>query len=400
MRFAHTTCPANWTLPSHTSLFTGLYPARHGVREEEQALDPAVPDLVESLKAAGFATAAFTGGGFLGKKYRLDRGFDEYKCAGLTRAWETTLSDAKRWLVKHHDQDVFLFLHTYEIHAPYASPPRYLRRFRPSHRSEFHGTVDQIHRLALRGNLDEQELKTVRAFYDAGIAYTDDLLGQFLAWLDEQKLSDNLLLIVASDHGEELWEHGDHGHNQDHLGDEVTDVPLIVRLPKLDDAPAKGNVVEGEVSFMDVMPTVLDAVGLDRPAGIDGFSLMPELAGWNPDPADARARARRRLDAPGGDGRVGLTEGRHFVAAQSGRWKTVTALPGAAPLEHEGWPALYDLSQDAAELKPQPPVGPAAKALQAAVDTLVGTPAAAAADTSGSVIDEETRRQLEALGYL
>jgi len=397
-RFSNATAPSNWTLPSHASLFTGLYPARHGVREKHQILDDVPAHLVESLRDAGFATAGFTGGAYLNAHFGLDRGFDHYQSE---QEWEhstnETLTKAKQWLGGHRDHDVFLFLHTYEIHAPYTAPPQYARLFTSNPRSQFQGLIVQLQEMKKKESLRPQDIQVVIDRYDAGIAYTDDMLGEFLAWLAEEQLDSNMLLIISSDHGEEFWEHGDHSHGGDLLGNEVTQVPLIIRLP---DGSGAGAVVAEEVSFLDIMPTVLDAVGVSRPHGLDGFSLMPELAGWPVKDIDSEARQRRQYqpDRPGHG--VGICEGDRFVAAQTRHWKALTTYPGVAFPGHDLWPALFDLQADAAELAPLPPDDAMFRRLADAVERLVGNGRARRDSlTDATEVDATTRRQLEALGY-
>lgn len=403
VRCARATAPSNWTLPSHASLFTGLLPARHGVREQRHVLGEEPAHLVETLRDDGFATAAFTGGGFLHPRHGLDRGFDHYDWQEeFEHAWDDTLDEARAWLSRRRDRDVFLFLHTFEIHVPYTAPPMYLRRFSDNHRMRFGGLAVQIQALKRKGDeLRPRDIADVVARYDAGIAYADDLLGRFLDWLAAEGLDGNLLLVVTSDHGEELWEHGDHGHNDDHLGPEVTDVPLLLRLPG---GAAGGTVVPDEVSFLDVMPTVLDAAGLPRPAGLDGYSLLPEIDGRPPARGEREARRRRRLTPEvGPDGpAVGFCEGPRHAAVIAPGWRLLAPLPGLEPSPpHAIWPALYDLEADPGTLDPLPATGDVAERLRAALGRFAGeeTGPRHTPPTAGE-LDEGTRRQLEALGYL
>jgi arylsulfatase A-like enzyme len=397
VRFARATAPSNWTLPSHASLFTGLYPQRHGVVNEHQALDETPEHLVERLRQAGFATAAFTGGGFVSARHGLDQGFDHFgEADDAEKVFDRTLAEAGDWLVEHRDRDVFLFLHTYEIHMPYTPPREVVKRFLRDPRSPFRGLTVQIQQMLKNERLRPIDVEPVVDHYDAGIAHADALLGGFLDRLATEGLDTNLLLVVASDHGEEFWEHGSHGHNDDRLGGEVTDVPLIVTLPG---GAGAGRVPADEASFLDVLPTVLDAAGIDRPAGLDGYSLMPDLADWPVADVDAVPRARRRVHPNTPEHGTGICEGRHLAAVRSWRWKGIAPLPGSdAPTVPS---RLYDLAADPGELAPLPWEGAAADLLGGALDRLLGAGAGERhAPPSADGMDEATRRQLEALGYI
>ena len=400
LRFDHATCPGNWTLPSHASLFTGIYPTHHGLELREAALSEEVGCLTEQLQAAGFATGSVNGGAFLRARYGYDRGFDHWaSMPQLDRELEEVLKQSREWLSEHRDQDVFFFLHTYEIHAPYTPPKPYIRRALPHPRTTFQGHNRNLKELKERGATAD-EIYDVRGHYDAGILYTDEKFGEFMDWLAAEGLDENLLLIVASDHGEQFWEHGEHGHGKNMLGPELTDVPLIVRLPGGAGAwpELAGGVRAEEVSFLDVMPTVLDAAGLPRPPGIDGFSLLPEITGAPVSEVDAVARARRTVTVDGEERLLGLTEGLYWVSVRAGQWKAVLPRPGRPVRSERYGPFLFDLAADPGQLEQGAMEGPVAEALQDALAGLIRVPERPHQPNLAPV-DEETKRQLEALGY-
>ncbi len=411
VRFSRATAPFNWTLPSHTSLFTGLFARGHGVRKENQAVSAEIPSLVEPLREAGYATAAFTGGAYLASMYGHDRGFDTFWSTEKDHIqWSEILERGGDWLGDHAEQDVFLFLHTYEIHMPYKPPLKYVREILGYHRTDFMGEIREIQRYltGARPKIADE----IKGRYDSGILYTDDLLGGFLARLEQEGLTENMLLIVSSDHGEAFWEHGRWGHNGDLLGPQLTDVPLIVRMPRAIFPELAGQVRDDEVSFLDIMPTVLDAAGLEPGSDIDGFSLLPELIGRPVSAADAAARARRTVRIDGDERLVGLCESRNYVSLRAGGWSVV--LPGPAWAEanleddvsyHEGldlkaWPALYRIADDPGELSPRPLAGKTAAELGDAAARLAGRPGQHDVTPSEIQIPPRLRRRLDALGYL
>lgn len=424
-RFARATCPGNWTLPSHMSLFTGLYPHRHGVINGNCSLAAAAPHLVEPLRAAGWRTAAFTGGGYLAPRYGYERGFETYWAAPrIDGVLDETLARARAWLAEQRGQDVFLFLHTYEIHEPFTPPAEYLRRLLPEPRTDVTGEIAQMRELAKTGATPEQ-IREIVARYDADILHTDAKLGAFRAALDTLGLGGNLLFVVASDHGEQFWEHGKTGHGGDMLGPELTDVPLIVTLPAAGAGSAAGaaaaraphgRVLDAEVSFLDIMPTVLDAAGLPAPPAIDGFSLLPALLGGaDGKPARAATRARpaargaeagqpsarerRRLEIAGRPAELAVTEGLRFAAVRAGGWKLIAPLPEAAGRRLKMAPALYDLRADPRELNPLPARDQVAVALGGVLPgwERLGLPSFRPGQAA---VDEATQRQLRALGYV
>ncbi len=398
-RFTRATCPANWTLPSHLSLFTGLYPHRHGVINPLQSLNGATGHLVEPLRAAGFRTAAFTGGGYLQARFGHDRGFETYWGAPrIDGVLDETLARARAWLAGHRGEDAFLFLHTYEIHEPFTPPPEYLRRILPEPRTDVTGDIAQMRELAKKGATPEQ-VREIVAHYDADILHTDAKLGAFRAALDSLGLGDNLLFVVSSDHGEQFWEHGGTGHGGDFLGPELTDIPLIVSLPRASAAAARGRVVDAEASFLDILPTVLDAAGLPVPSDLDGYSLLPELLGRRPDVIGKAARDRRAVEVAGRRAPLGLTEGLRFASVRAGGWKAFVSLPRAGDRRLKLAPALYDLRADPRELAPLPLTGPVAEALAGVLPRRVASGLSSFAP-GRSEIDETTNRQLRALGYV
>ncbi|MBU0742450.1 sulfatase [bacterium] len=412
VRFARATAPHNWTLPSHASLFTGLYTRGHGVRKASQVVPQGTPFLAESLQEAGFATAAFTGGFYMASRFALDRGFDTYWTSPkIYDQWAGILERGEDWLTDHADEDVFLFLHTYEIHMPFSPPDDYVEKILGYRDTKVAGSVQDY--VKYRDDAAPEIAAEIVGRYDAGILYTDDLLGGFLDRLDASGLADNMLLIVASDHGEAFYEHGIWGHGNELLGAPLTDVPLIVRLPRTVFPAFAGKVVEDEVSFLDIMPTVLDAAGVEPGSCIDGFSLLPELIGRPVNATDAEARDRRTVEIDGEETLLGLCESRHYVSLRAGGWSIVVqgpvsaegdtldrARPSQVDNSLECWPALYHIARDPGELEPLPLEGATASALSEAAARLAGRPGAQDAAPPESEIPAKVRQQLKALGYL
>jgi arylsulfatase A-like enzyme/Flp pilus assembly protein TadD len=245
------------TRPSHVSLFTGLLPTAHGIRDNvSPAVVPQVPLLAERFRAAGFATGAFVSSVVLDSQSGLDRGFDVYadRFEGTSgdaqflntvqKKGERTIEESVAWLRGRTGRRVFLWLHLYEPHDPYEPPEPYTSRY--------------------AGRL-----------YDGEVAWTDGLLGRFEDALASLGMRDESALVVTSDHGEGLGEHDEALHGF-FTYQTTLRVPLLVRAPGV----RAGLKLERTVRLVDVFPTALELAGLAPAAApIDGRSLAPALRG-------------------------------------------------------------------------------------------------------------------------
>lgn len=270
---------ASWTPPSHASMFTGLLPDQHGLRRVEETLSPTAVTAAELLRDAGYRTAAITDGGFLAPRWGLSQGFDRYDfTAG--QPWEPKdaapiFAAAARWVEENRCRPFFLFVHTYEAHQPYVNRDGFADPFLdPDYRGPF---VDRANVFAPGVEIDGAGLERVTALYDGGIRRADHHLGRFLDALDRLGLLDQTAVIVTSDHGEELREHGDLEHALGKLFQENVRVPLVVRPPggvAAAGAPRPATPVSG----LDLFPTLLDLAGLPGPgAGTAGRPGGPAL---------------------------------------------------------------------------------------------------------------------------
>jgi arylsulfatase A-like enzyme len=347
--FESSIAPAPYTLPSHATMLTGLLPEEHRAGHDHQnhPVDPQIPAVAGLLRAAGYRTLAFTGGGLISRSTGLDRGFDEW-----TERWTqhkranlgSVLPEVLDALGAAGEAPVFLFLHTFDVHGPYQQPEAE-RLFRGENyrtvvaaddwrriTSAPHHAYHQLGRFA--------GLSDVLAAYDSGIRLVDRRLEALFDYLQEVGRFDNSLIIVTSDHGESLFEHGryiSHGHT---LHDVELRTPLIVKPP----GPARPARSRRLVGLVDVVPTILDAVGLRGPPGLSGQSLLDERSA---------ERVRTML------GESGIT-GARFV--RTPKWKVIAPtgafwnrrrfeLFGAGAERFEtGW-QIYDLVDDPQELE-------------------------------------------------
>jgi arylsulfatase A-like enzyme len=216
------------TLPAHTSLFTGLSPPRHGVRDNvDEALAAGHATLAETLQATGFRTGAFVGSIVPAPGRGLDRGFDEYTGPGSAvpnsaiesrarqRRADAVVTDAVQWLDSVAGSRFFLWAHLYDAHRPYDPPEPY--------RSAYHDP------------------------YVGEIAFADSQIGRLLGALEARRLMKDTIVIVAGDHGESLGDHGERDHGI-FVYESVLRVPLVIRAPTV--SPRR---VSGVVRLTDVM---------------------------------------------------------------------------------------------------------------------------------------------------
>ena len=277
--FEEAMTPAPWTLPAHASLLTGLYPSRHGLKAHDRYLAAKIETLAQALGRQGFVTAAVVNSQNLSPRFGLDRGFREFlyveEVAGQRAPTRRLVDQAIEWLRRFGSGRFFLFLHSYDVHSDYASEDRYEREFVARYNGAANGTTAQL--TAYRegkARLGPQDAPHLLDLYDAGIRQMDDELLRLLEFLRGSALLDRSLLVITSDHGEEFLERGGvlHGRTQ---YQEVVRVPLILRGPG---APA-GRRVATAVSLVDLMPTLLARLGLQRPEGLDGEDVSRLLDG-------------------------------------------------------------------------------------------------------------------------
>jgi arylsulfatase A-like enzyme/Flp pilus assembly protein TadD len=248
------------TTPSHAALLTGTYPQYNGVEDLGAPLPKDVPYLPDLLHKHGYQTAAFMGA------YILDpwshtapgfaRGFDFYdtdfhqRKAGedryhsVERRAEDVANRALKWLSGHRQKPFFVWLHFYDAHDPYDPPPPFKERY-------------------------------ADAPYDGEIAYTDSVVGSFIAVLRRHGLYQNTVIAIAADHGEAFGEHGEERHGM-FLYDETVHVPLLLKLVA---SKSAGKRVETRVALADVAPTLLRAAGVAAPPSMQAQSLFPLIDG-------------------------------------------------------------------------------------------------------------------------
>jgi arylsulfatase A-like enzyme len=300
IRFTRAIAPAPTTLASHTSLMTGTWMKTHGVASNGYLVSGDNVMLAEILRAAGWRTVAFIGGFPLASHSAFQQGFDEYSYVRGERPNESAaeVTDAAlAWLAEPPKGNFFLFVHYWDVHWPYQPPPPFDRKYR-SDDLPVSGTkqdIDQTRAALKRGTPDAASLSAALAGLYAGeVSWVDSQIGRLIHALEESGVLDRSLLILTSDHGEAMdehrWEYWNHGRT---VHDVVVRIPLLLRLPG---AERHGVVVDDLVSGVDVMPTLLELLGMPVPDAVEGTSFAARL--WGEQPARERTYAFSHATKP------------------------------------------------------------------------------------------------------
>ena len=348
VRMVDAIAPSPWTLPSHLSLLTGLLPLIHGVETEVGTLAESVPTLATILQGLGYRTAGYFSAPYLEPHWGFARGFDEYRplygaaveqasaraaalraeveaaaaagdwrryddlkrqqvqvVADLNRASEIAVtSDAVADAVITRMREVdatgspwFVFGHFFDPHCDFVPPPPYDRMFDPDYTGTAVGTdclagawvsvPDPEQPGGVIRRISDRDLEHVVALYEGEVAWVDSHVGRILQALDTLGAADRTLVVVVSDHGEEFFEHGGLGHRRN-LAPEAIRIPMLLRLPG---ALPAGAAVPGVVSLTDVLPTVLQLLGVPYEPAPGSLSFL-DLARGHGDAKDRSGMAR------------------------------------------------------------------------------------------------------------
>jgi choline-sulfatase len=297
------------TLPSHTSLFTSTYPFQNGIEENGEVVPAEAVTLASVMQSHGYKTAAFIGSSLLNRSAGLDRGFDDYDspfnspAAAAESPYSTrvrrdgalVLRAATQWLTAHKGEPVFVFIHLFDLHAPY-----------------------RLH--AAPGSALPEPMG-----YDAEIRYVDQILGRFTQTLAQAGWWQRSLIVLLADHGESLGDHGETSHGY-FAYESTVHVPLMIHWPEgAQTYPARSTKAAG---LIDVAPTILDALHFPAQPSFEGTSLMKF------DESPAHAIYSESVYARDEFGWAALR------ALRIGQWKFIEA-PRAE---------LYDLEKDPREL--------------------------------------------------
>jgi arylsulfatase A-like enzyme len=386
---------SSWTRPSVASMFTSLGPISHGIHGLEDKLDPALAYLPQLLKQHGYYTFAILNSPVVSTPFHFGRGYDMvytyYELRGERRSapefgpasevdyiWSEFVETQ---LAKAGERPFFLFLHEIDPHSPYEPPEPFAAR----HDSGLRGSFNLSGFAAQDPHyFDPGELEYLRGLYRGEVAYMDAWLGRLLDVLDSSGLGERTLVVLISDHGEEFYEHEGIGHGKT-VFEEQLRVPFILSLPGV---LPEGRRAAVEAQTIDLAPTLLDLLGAEIPAAMQGRSLLPWL----------------EAAAPGAPERpiVAHAMNRKQESLQLGRWKLVRANP-VHPDRGAPEYSLFDLEVDPGEItdlwQRHPVVG---SALRQQLELEIARQAAATGRSAAlepEPIAPEMIEALKALGY-
>jgi arylsulfatase A-like enzyme len=403
------------TLPSHASIMTGLYPPSHGIRfNGAYSLPDSIVTMAELLRDAGYTTGAVVGSYALDSIFGLDQGFETYNdnypagnvlkfkypklWPSLSRLLVTRImarllpmnfffSEPQRradqvteaaldWLHKHSRERFFLWIHYFDPHTPY-DPPTIPELGTP--RTSVPDRTLITHKPPYRYWWGEVEsLDEVYRRYDGEIEFTDYWLKRVMEELDRQGIRNHTLIVFTADHGECLWEHDLPGHG-DSIFDSELRVPLIISLPAV--LPT-GLRIDQQVELVDILPTILDILGLPIPQQVQGISLKGLMDGKEA-PGSRPAYCETLWPRDPGKRRKGIREG---------GWKYITGLSGDPQY-------LYNLADDPHELRDLSVERPdLVEAFNAQLESISGR--MGGQEGPPPEMDETVKARLKALGYV
>jgi arylsulfatase A-like enzyme len=327
-RFATAITAAPVTLTSHASILTSTYPSAHGLLGNQHYLieGARLTTAAEILRPLGYRTGAFVSASILSHRYGLADGFDIYEdsfdlqAGAARRRGRQTVDLALAWLRRAKGGPFFLWLHLFDPHGEYDPPEPYRSLVLPKRRAKHQSAREPSKQM----------------LYDGEIRYADAQVGRMLDHLQASGMAPRTLVILTADHGQGLGQHGIEGHIRS-LFDEVARVPLILRCPGR--VPA-GKVVGGQVRTIDILPTALELMGVERRVQFDGRSLAPLLQG-HAAPTEVQRTAYVQTWLYGVDQRLKAGENGlyHPRALRTERWKLIDD-------KTHGGVQLYDLSSD------------------------------------------------------
>ncbi len=352
--FENSFCNSTWTLPSHMSLMTSLYPSTHRVLDKKKKLSGSMKTIAEVLKENGYLTAAFTAGFYVSKVFGFNRGFDLYKedynakreNAGQGWRLKHVIKDAFSWLEEHSKEKFFLFIQCYDNHEPFIAHT-YLKEFEEScdnrlnflnSHSDFikhkdytkykailnikgYFNINIFYRDIINKNLihlTEADKNHMIALYDNEIKFVDHYFSKLIAGLERLKLMEKTILILWSDHGEELLERGKIQHGGSFY-EELLRVPLVIYIPGY---PGSGRN-KALAQSIDIAPTILDTLDIKPENNFRGIPLLS-------------------ADSPGNPFVIGQSTGVNSI--RTGKYKLLYA-------KRKRKVKLYDLEKDPGERK-------------------------------------------------
>lgn len=299
-RFENVISSSSWSLPAHGCMFTGLVDSIHGCTDASRRVRGVHYTLAERLKDVGYATAGFFSGPYLHPAFGLAQGFETYvdcmsypepndqsadasgtaedAASGETDGRDVTspkiVEEVRGWLEDNTRRPFFMFVHMWDVHFDYTPPPPYDTRFDPDYTGKLTG-VRFLSDPRINPEMPQRDLEHLLGLYDGEIAWTDEHFGQIVDEFRTRELLNSTIVIVTSGHGTAFFEHELKGHRNS-LYDEVVRIPLIIRYPA---RILPEQRYEQQVRMIDLLPTVIDMLGMPSANLLMGQTLAPLFAG-------------------------------------------------------------------------------------------------------------------------
>ena len=391
--FKNTYNNENWTKPSTATIMSGLYSTTHTARRAESVLPKEVKLFSEHLQSQGFYTGFMTSNAVLSDKFGFNKGWDTFTNYARTPYGNGKFlyQNAAKWLEERPDPNkrFFLYVQSVDAHTTYEVPAKYSGKyFKGKYNGKLGQNFDREEQVeADKGalKLSETDLNWVKAMYKGEITYQDEQLETLLKKIKELGLDQDTMIVITNDHGEELKEHGhmDHGWT---LYDEMIRAPLVFSFPK---AIKTNHVITDVFEHVDLAPTLSAVLGVETMDSAEGQNLMPLLTDQAPHflPLYAVSASRNKIRS------IRVGDWKLFVGASKNRM------------------FLFNIKKDPLEknnvLKENPI---AARLCEIYLGEALASPnkktrlknmrSARSIPSTDATIDEETRKELEALGYL
>jgi arylsulfatase A-like enzyme len=375
--FERVIAQSSWTKTAMASIMTSRDPSGHGVLRHKDVVPRQLPTLAELLEVGGYDTIGLNTNPWLKAMFGFDAGFGVYETLHRGKeaspAWEVNYRALELLRERTRKNPVFLYLHYMDVHAPYGPQP-YSFPGEAISVPEIGVVPDsQLELMYRKGGLEAPGVQErVIDLYDGGIRTVDEAIARLLEDLRKTDGFDDTVFVITSDHGESFREHGTTEHGQN-LFPEVYDVPLVFFWPGI--LPA-GTRIGAQVRSIDIVPTLLSWAGVAPPDELDGVPLLPMEPGAIRDRI-AQSEVRFRRPKPPFHHAAVISREHLYV-----REKLSNVVE------------FYDLVSDPAALRDLGPSHPDATFYA----ELEGSSAAKTAEQTE--LDDQTRKELEALGYV
>lgn len=374
---------SSWTRASMASIFTSLWPLQHGTNRRGDVLAPEAVTLAELLNSAGYETVAFAKNQNIFPTFGFAQGFEDFNAMWTKGKSHRINAQVDKWLRSFDgERPFFLYLHAVDPHVPYGPPEGFKYQFASESNDDL--TLKRPPGLktwkTLQPEQQERILGHLLDLYDGEIAYNDSTFGDLLEMLREHSLYEDTLIILLSDHGEEFQDHGNWQHGRN-LFVENLHVPLLIRFPDR----GQGVRVEQRVQHIDLLPTLLDYLGLEAPDFLEGSSFLPWVTGTEAAMNEPPRPAFSFLHL----------DGLPNVSVIEEDWKLVQNLSKG----EIAWTNLFNLAEDPGEKRNRMKDRPI---LASYLASLISKRRAEESRLTASeaVLDERMEEALKALGYI